>query len=242
MKNVKLFCIPYAGGSALSYKVWKKHLNSNIELFPMELAGRGNRLNEPYYASMEEAVDDLYGTISNDIKCCSDYILFGHSMGSVIAYELYYKLIGNGLQKPLHIFFSGHEAPTRDIKVDDTYNLPADEFKQKLLTIGSSLAEIIDNEEYMGFFLPIIRADYRILGQHAYQLKDIPMDCDITILNGRDDIKASQHDLEGWTETTKGKCNFLFFDGGHFYINQYMREVVNIINSTVTGSSEIYSK
>ena len=57
MKNIKLFCIPHAGGSAAVYSRWKKYLDSSIELIPVELSGRGIRMGEKLYDSLKEAIE-----------------------------------------------------------------------------------------------------------------------------------------------------------------------------------------
>lgn len=38
---------------------WEKHLHPDIELFPLELAGRGHRINIAPYHTLEEAVRDV---------------------------------------------------------------------------------------------------------------------------------------------------------------------------------------
>ena len=65
MQKTKLFCFPHAGGSAFSYAKWKNHFNPYIEVVPVELAGRGYRIEENLYQSMEEAVNDVYNKISS---------------------------------------------------------------------------------------------------------------------------------------------------------------------------------
>lgn len=46
---MKLFCVPFADGSATIYRIWKKYLSLAIELIPVGLARRDNRPNEPFY-------------------------------------------------------------------------------------------------------------------------------------------------------------------------------------------------
>ncbi len=41
----------------------KNHFNPYIEVVPVELAGRGYRIEENLYQSMEEAVNDVYNKI-----------------------------------------------------------------------------------------------------------------------------------------------------------------------------------
>ena len=82
-----LFCLPYAGGSEVAYYKWKKYLHPSIELIPIELKGRGKRFNEIFYESLEEAVDDIFENIKDKI-INNDYAIYGHSMGSLLSYEL----------------------------------------------------------------------------------------------------------------------------------------------------------
>ena len=65
MEKVLLFCIPYAGGLAGTYLKWKKYLDSSIELFPVELAGRGQRNEFPLYNTLDDAVVDIHYVVLN---------------------------------------------------------------------------------------------------------------------------------------------------------------------------------
>ena len=57
---IRLFCVPYAGGSALVYKPWIADFQrQGIELIPLEMKGRGSRITESFYADFEEAKEDL---------------------------------------------------------------------------------------------------------------------------------------------------------------------------------------
>lgn len=109
MHKITLFCFPYAGGSAVAYNKWKKYNNTNIEIIPIELAGRGKRFGEELYDKIEDAVDDVYEIVKSNIN--GPYGLFGHSMGSIIAYELARKINNSNLPNPEYIFVSGRKPP-----------------------------------------------------------------------------------------------------------------------------------
>ena len=81
----------------------------------IELAGKGLRLTENMYDSFGEAVEDLYNYITFNIRC-SNYAIFGHSMGSTLAYELAKKITYNNIQLPSHLFLSGRNAPQKSNK------------------------------------------------------------------------------------------------------------------------------
>ena len=104
MSKIKLFCFPYAGGSAAVYNRWKEYLNPEIELRPVELSGRGERMDEPLYTNMEDLIEDVFQLLEGEFEE-SEYALLGHSMGAMIIYELSRKIIDNNLKLPLHIFF-----------------------------------------------------------------------------------------------------------------------------------------
>ncbi|MFH4077473.1 thioesterase domain-containing protein, partial [Acinetobacter baumannii] len=80
VSKIKLFCFHHAGGSSSAYYNWKDYLNKDIEIIPIELAGRGKRLKVPVYTSMEEAVLDIYDLMKPNLDG-SPFAIFGHSVG-----------------------------------------------------------------------------------------------------------------------------------------------------------------
>ena len=56
VKRLRLLCLPCAGASATMYLRWKRHLPAWIEIYPVELPGRGERLGEPLIDDFETLV------------------------------------------------------------------------------------------------------------------------------------------------------------------------------------------
>src|SRR3989337_1522600 len=110
MNTIKLFCFPYAGGSATAFNNWKRYLSPSIKLLPVELRGRGRRVHEPLYRDMIDAVEDVFNIVSPEIGDCP-YAFFGHSMGGSIAYNVAQMIQRANLPSPAHIFFSARKAP-----------------------------------------------------------------------------------------------------------------------------------
>ena len=88
-----------------------------------ELAGRGTRFREPCYQSVDEASDDISKRISGQIKYDEEYVIFGHSMGALLTYEIYYKLKQIGMKEPRHLFVSGQNPPHIVDKNENTVKL-----------------------------------------------------------------------------------------------------------------------
>lgn len=80
---------------------------------------------------MEEAVNDAYTSIVKQIDA-SPYILFGHSMGSLIAYEVARKIQGSNNELPEFLVLSGRNHPNSKIKISDIIFL-MNNLKEKLL-------------------------------------------------------------------------------------------------------------
>ena len=140
-KKIKLFCLPFAGGSATIYNNWSSILSDNIVLCPIELAGRGKRITEKCYENLEEAVNDIYNRIVNDI-IDYDYAIFGHSMGALLTYELTQKIMSMGLPAPLHVFFSGRYPPGLPRRSKPFSKMNPVEFEEAILALGGTPSRI----------------------------------------------------------------------------------------------------
>jgi medium-chain acyl-[acyl-carrier-protein] hydrolase len=229
MIKIKLFCFPYAGGSALVFNPWKDLLGSFIELCPLELAGRGTRIKDPLYESVDEATDDAFNMIKNDIERIP-YAFYGHSMGSMMAYALTNKLMERKQPSPLHLFLSGRRAPHFSKERDRMYHLMAeDQFKEELINLGGTPKEFFDIPELLEVLLPPLKNDFRLNETYLNDASQSQINCPMTIFSGKED-DVSPEEVEGWRIHTKNQSSVHFFDGGHFFINKEKE----IITRTIT--------
>ncbi|WP_066874813.1 thioesterase II family protein [Clostridium mediterraneense] len=228
---MRLICLPYAGGSEAIYLNWKEYLDSRIKILPIALKGRGKRFYEELYQNLNEAVEDIITIIKGDIKD-EEYAIFGHSMGSLLGYELYYKIREMGLREPRHIFFSGYAAPSVRVKRSDIHKLPDGEFIKEVIELGGTQKEVFENEELLELFVPILRSDFRMINQYNFKERKNKVKCDISVLNGMDDSITMDELLE-WRMLIEGQFNIYQFQGGHFFINKNYKEIIDIINKTL---------
>ena len=230
---MKLFCFPYAGGSSAIFSQWKNHINPNIEIRAIELAGRGKRIHESLYKNFEEAVSDIFSLIVYELEDNCKYALFGHSMGAKIAYELTQKILERGLPWPEHIFFSGRGAPYIKGRHEKKYHkLPDNEFKEEVLKLGGTPKEFFENTELLEVFLPLLKNDFKLADRDEEEKKIKLLPCDISVFLGKDE-ELTPEQADSWKNYTSGNCTIHYFNGGHFFINEKVEEVVQKINKTV---------
>lgn len=157
-QDITLFCFPFAGGGASTYTSWIKKLKDKITVCPIQLPGREERIMEKPYTDMSELLRDLTDEIVIAIK--GKYVLWGHSMGGKIAYELEKYLENKGYQAQC-IFASGCRIPNIP-EPNPIYHLKDEAFKRELERFGGTPKKVLENKELLDFFLPMLRADFTL--------------------------------------------------------------------------------
>lgn len=230
--KTKLICLPHAGGMTSSYWQWTGYISEDIELVPMELAGRGIRFKDPFYADMREAIEDLYQKLTKEVRN-DDYVIFGHSMGSTLAYELALKIERAKFFLPKHIIFSGKEPICSKVETGG-FDIGNDNaILDELTRMGGMPQKLLENKEIMQMFLPIIKADLHMLNEYACKSL-IPLEVPISIFYGmQDEYVAEGKIMLGWKVYSTISCDFYQFNGRHFYLFEDIANVVNTITRIV---------
>lgn len=237
MNKLKLFCFPYAGGSAVIFKKWKPHLNPSIELRPIELAGRGKRMHDPFYNDINEATDDIFNQIHKELTELP-YAFLGHSLGALIVYQLARKINETSITKPVHLFFSGRGAPHVGRKDEKKYHLMnSEDFKKEVINLGGTPPEFFNHPELLELFLPLLKNDFKIAEQFVHQGEIEALKQNMTVFLGREeDLIPEQRDE--WEKHTTGTCSIHNFDGGHFFLHDEIMSITNIINQTLNRMND----
>lgn len=227
---MKLFCLPFAGGSEAFYYAWRAYGYNNTEIVPVSLKGRGKRFNEPLYETIEEAVNDSFNNIKEQLH--EDYSIFGHSMGSLLAFELYYKILEEGYRLPSHMFFSGYRAPNKKSHEGNLSALPEKEFIVSVAKLGGIPKDVLSNPMFLDFYVPILRSDFKMVEEYEFNEKKVKMNCDISVLNGKSDTITAE-ELAAWENLTEKNYNLYQFEGDHFYIMEHGNTIVSLINNVL---------
>jgi len=223
---LRLFCFPYSGGTALSYRNWGQMLPRGIDVCAVQLPGRGRRLHEVPLTKMSEVVE----CVGEEIVPLLDrpFAFFGHSMGAIIGFELARLLRRLGREGPIHLFVSAHKAPQIPKTKQFTYNLPEPELIADLQRLNGTPREVFDHPELMRLMIPLLRADFESIQTYSYQ-HEPPLDCPITALGGLWDPEISREMIEPWREQTTAAFSLRMFPGDHFFLNKEQASLLRVI-------------
>jgi len=230
--SVRLFCFPYAGGSANIYRAWPNILPHSIEVYSLNLPGRGVRLHEPPFTQIEALVKSAAQAILPYLDKPAAF--FGHSMGALISFELIRRLRKYYSFQPAYLFASGRMAPQLNDLDPPTYGLPDDEFIQEIRRLSGTPREVIDNPELMRLMLPTLRADFHLCQTYCYT-PDEAIDCPITVFGGLQDYETPRESLEAWSEHTKAAFRLRMLQGDHFFINHEQQLILGALAQDLCG-------
>ena len=212
---MRLFCFPYAGGGDSIFYSWQKIIPDTIEVCPVQLPGRGARIDEPPCTEINKLVRLVGEALAPHLN--KPFALFGHSMGALIGFALAHHLRREYSAQPVHLFVSGRCSPqTRNTPID--LKLFDSALPEMLRRYNGTPAEVLENPELMELVLPILRADFALCKSYIYTPQP-PFNFPITAFGGLDDHGVPRESIEGWREHTTGPFALRMLPGDHFFLN-----------------------
>ena len=227
----QMFCLPYAGGSASIYSDWV-HKIENVDVYPFEYAGRGNRFCDDYYSSIEEAARDVCTRIQE--KQTGNYVIYGHSMGCLVALETAFLLEKDGMVLPKAIIVAATRPPHLMYKDKPLGSLSRDELMKEIASLGQMEKEVMECEELYEIVADILYSDIQMFTKYRRTYMDGKINIPIIALTGNGDNEAPEKDMEEWRLYTKRGFMLKSFEGNHFFAfdnPEFMNYIMKIFHS-----------
>lgn len=227
----RLFCFPHAGGGASFFRQWWRSLPGIVEVCPVQLPGREERLAEAPFTRLEPLLDALAEAIVPFLDV--PYALFGHSNGALIGFELTRLLRRRGVRPPSLLFVSACAAPDWPDPDPPLHELSNPALISNLRGFRGTPPEFFEDPEVMELLLPAVRADLEVNETYEYS-HELPLECPITVLGGRDDTKTDRRALDAWCTHTSRECNVHVFAGGHFYLKTDQTAALVVVSTELS--------
>ncbi|MFF7307747.1 alpha/beta fold hydrolase [Streptomyces sp. NPDC008137] len=220
---VQLVCLPHAGGAASYYRPMAMALFPSVEVLAVQYPGRQDRLDEPCSGDFAELTERTLAAVRPALD--RPVALFGHSMGSLLAFELAKRLEGEGAG-PLALFASGGRPPDRPVR-HSSRPVTDEELISEVAALEGTDRRLLDSEDMRVLFLPALRADYRTMA--TYRFDGTRLSCPLVSLTGDGDHLVTSDDAAGWAGHTTGGFDLHVFPGGHFYLTDRWDAVAEVV-------------
>lgn len=222
---IRIIMFPYAGSIGYAYQKMISYFDkSKFEIYMIDLNGRGERVDYDSYDTWDQLINDVYTQVDEIINQDNDgYVLFGHSMGAKIVYDVYIKIKQKQNKSPMYVIFSGCKVHDANNEYYKLLQKPQKNFEEEYINLGGIPKEVLEDTDFKDYVFEVIKEDLRLLSQYKPKSKIITEN--VIILNGTNDDRSS---ISDWKHLCS-KISYRIYPGNHFFIFQYPDKVVNDI-------------
>ena len=180
MSRLRLYCLPFAGGGASTYRGWTERVSPTLDVRPIQLPGRESRRSEPPIDDMEALVEHLADAVEEDLDLgrggWAPFALMGHSMGGVVAFELARELRWRHGLSPEHLIVSASPAPHLPLGRAPLHTRDDDGLVDYLRELDGTPEKLFERRWLLKAYLPPFRADLTAFETRVF-VPDAPLAC-----------------------------------------------------------------
>ncbi|AMS13093.1 hypothetical protein A3218_01695 [Pseudomonas chlororaphis] len=237
--RIRLYCFPYAHLSSTVFKEWQALLPEQVEVRPIELPNRGDRLRERPLQDMWALAATLTDVLGDELD--QPFALYGHSAGALMAYVWCQHLRAVGKPLPRHLFAAAYSAPGQEVNpvIRDMLEVYRQHGLERMPSLDDIcqpgaepvIGKLIDALEYSmkqaGLFnfsrelihaqLPSLVATFEMVDRFQPGAP-APLPLPISGLHGLGDIQVPAADVQGWRHLGNAGFTFKAFPGNHLFI------------------------
>jgi medium-chain acyl-[acyl-carrier-protein] hydrolase len=223
---LKLVCFPYAGAGASIFRPWHSYLSEDVEVCGIQLPGRQNRILESPFTRVSDLLEELGPQILPLLD--RPFAFFGHSMGSILGFEMARWLLRIRGLEPSCLFVSGRRAPQIS-DTDPALHIMSDtNFVAEIRRLNGTPKEILNDPEILKLILPTLRADAELCETYSYSV-NTTLSCSIIAFCGREDHQETPDRMGGWCCQTTGEFSLHLMPSDHFFIHSNERQLLRCL-------------
>lgn len=228
MTSTALLCVPFAGAGPSFFHPWRALSAGRWRVVTVDLPGRERRILETPYRNAVEAARSSVDAVVADLGEGTGAVLYGHSLGAVLAYELVHLLSARDVQVE-RLVVSGSPGPWTQRERRAT-GLPDEEFLARVEEFAGFRHEALDHPEMRELILPVLQADCE-MHENYVPSTDEPVPVPICSIRGSSDGLVSAEQAQEWRAATTSEFSYAELPGDHMYLVDSARELLDLIEA-----------
>lgn len=184
-----------------------------LDPIAVQLPGLETRADEPHASSVSEIVPKIVEDMDKVVGV--PHIIWGHSFGGIIAFEVLRALRRKGRPLP-HLFITGTIAPHRVSvwqKRDTLIQSIRDDASHEYLF---AVARYVDNADFVRTILPQMKQDAPLLLKYQFREEE-PLDTTVTGVTALQDDMVYPEEVTAW-KTHARSFKLIEVDGDHWFL------------------------
>ncbi|MFI1370233.1 thioesterase II family protein [Streptomyces griseochromogenes] len=229
-----LICLGFCGGGVGAYHLWADTLPEGTDLTAICYPGREGRTLEDFATDWAALADDAASAVISAVD--RPYILFGHSMGGWMAFDVTTRIEAAGRRAPDALVVSSCNAPSRGLTPRDMFPSKSDtdaELLEWMKTHGLMAPHVLADPDLQEMALEIMRADIRVRDTFRYTA-GAKVATPVQMLSGIDDEVIESDAGVQWRELAVGDYRHDALPGGHFYTPEIWKHLPQYITAIGT--------
>ncbi|MBB4889662.1 surfactin synthase thioesterase subunit [Streptomyces netropsis] len=219
-----LVCLGFCGGGTAAYHKWAAAMPAATDLLAVCYPGREGRFVEDFADSWGALAEDATAAVRAATAAGGPYVLFGHSMGGWMAFDVTCRLAAAGDPAPEALVVSSCNAPDRGLTARDRFPAQRDgdgELLTWMSTHGLLPAHVLGDEDLTEMAVELMRADIRVRDTFTYGGAKVTVP--LQVFSGADDPVVGDDAGTRWGGLTTAAHRHDVLPGGHFYTPEVWR-------------------
>jgi surfactin synthase thioesterase subunit len=230
----RVLCFPFAGVGASALRTWPTVLNGGaVELCPVQLPGRENRMGEEPYHDFETFAADAAEALRPAMD--KPFALWGHCMGALLAYALLVRLEETGGPIPVRLFASSSLVPHRGFFGPFHPDMSDERLGEDLKNISRQMGAGEPLPELLPLAIKVLRNDvqmcfgYKPPGPRT-------LSCPVSTIGWRDDADVAPDEMAEWKDYADVTAHVL--DGDSFTFLKAPPEMFEVIKRDLHAQNQ----